>query len=320
MENQKTLAYFFKKEVQPSLGILGILRESFKITIRNGRITVFVTFIMFSYYAVVGLADHLLLAPVLQDMVTKSKLVPKDVKISKADPSIFKSIIKDVRYFLTYELVLLFFSCLVLTFSLAATVHSTYEAYTAKVLSLKDLFSGTRGRLKRPLITTLWMILIIIASATLLFIFIGLTGVMTGGSLLTALDCTVLVFGVFYYIYISAFWMLSLVVSVVEDNMSGMKALDKANELMKGKRLQGCVLMMLLMFASGTIYVTSFILAANQVKLVGLAIHISKFWSFCVLKLSLFVVFTMFYHECKKGQPVEENANLYAPISAIDQF
>nr|XP_027066179.1 uncharacterized protein LOC113692043 [Coffea arabica] len=197
---------------------------------------------MFSYYSLLGFADNILLAPVLTDMVAKSKLVPTDVRISKAEPILYKGIIKDVQYFLTYELVALFFSSLLLTFSLAASVHSTYEAYTAKVSSLKDMLLGTRGRFKRPWITILLMILIILASAALLFIFIGVTGVMTEGPLLTVLDCTLLIFGVCYCIYISALWMLSLVVSVMEENLSGLKAIDKASELMKGKRLQGCVL------------------------------------------------------------------------------
>ena len=84
--------------------------------------------------------------------------------------------------------------------------------------------------------------------------------------------------------------MLSLVVSVMEENLSRLKAIDKASEFMKGQRLQGCALMTLTMFASVAIYLTFFILPANQVKFVGLTMKLAKIYTFCLMKLSSFVV------------------------------
>ncbi|KAL8208674.1 hypothetical protein R6Q57_008086 [Mikania cordata] len=45
--------------------------------------------------------------------------------------------------------------------------------------------------------------------------------------------------------HVGALWMMSLVVTVLEDNMSGLKAINRAWDLMKGKRFQVSSLMML---------------------------------------------------------------------------
>ncbi|KAF8400420.1 hypothetical protein HHK36_013718 [Tetracentron sinense] len=45
-----------------------------------------------------------------------------------------------------------------------------------------------------------------------------------------------------FYLYLVTVWVLSLVVSIVEEDCYGMKALGKARELIKGRKVPGFVL------------------------------------------------------------------------------
>lgn len=320
------VAHTIKKAQKSCLSISLILRNALKIAINaNGRLAFFITFVMFSLYSLVGLADHLVLRPVLRDLVANFLLVPTKVRITEADPTIYIAIVRDVRFLLNYKFATLSFLCVVFMFSVAASVHSTYEACTdnnAKSLSLKEMLSRvTRlGRWKRPLKTSIWMILISLASAILLLVMFGLIGVMTEGPLFTTMYWILVVLGVVCCVHTCALWMLSLVVSVMEENLSGLKAIHVANsELSKVKKLQGFVLMMLLVLASGAMHQTFSFLEAYA-NLVGLAISVPRIWSYCLMIHFYFVVYTLFYHECRRSYAKVENARLYAPTIADAEF
>lgn len=317
-----TVVHYIKREYQPSL-----LNEAFKITIKNGRLVLFITFVMFSYYSLMNFADHLVLEPVLLNFVANYRLLPKNGSVMESDLPLYKPFLKDLRFILAFKFVEWAFLCVVLMFSVAASVHSTYEAHTAKQLGLKDMLCGLRGKIRRPLKTSIWMIIISLASAVVLFFTVGVVGVMslmTEGSVSTYLNLAVLAFAALYYIRVFSLWMLSLVVSVLEENFSGLKAIYQANELMKAKKLKGFGLMVLLILISAAMHMTFARLAslamAEKVAFVGWAISTLKIWPFCLMKLFVFAVYTLFYHELKQNQQAEENAALYTPISAIAEF
>ncbi|KAL3535312.1 hypothetical protein ACH5RR_003773 [Cinchona calisaya] len=313
------LVAYIKRESQPSL-----LREAFKITIQNGRLVIFITFIMFAYYSLMNLADDHVLEPVLTNFMVNSMLLAKNGTFADSDPTIHKAILKDLRFILAFKFAEWSFLCLVLMFSAAASVHSTYEAYTAKALGLKEAILGIKGKIKRPLKTTIWMVVISLASAAFLFFAVGVIGIMTEGSLSSNSTKIVLISAALYYFYLFSLWVLSLVISVLEENLSGIKAIYQANDLMKGKRLKGFGLMVLLMLVSAAMYMIFAFLVdlsgTEKAKLVGKAIIILKIWPYCLMTFFVFVVYTLYYHECKKSHQVEEVPNLYAPVSAIAEF
>ncbi|KAA8522794.1 hypothetical protein F0562_009217 [Nyssa sinensis] len=77
-------------EPQPSLGILGILREAFKITIRNGKLMVSTLLPEFLSLSLLSLGAHLAFAPLLGDLTSKVALLNKDHKISEVDETLRK--------------------------------------------------------------------------------------------------------------------------------------------------------------------------------------------------------------------------------------
>ncbi|CAK9141226.1 unnamed protein product, partial [Ilex paraguariensis] len=102
---------------------------------------------------------------------------------------------------------------------------------------------------------------------------------------------------------------LRIVVSIVEADSGGLKAIHRARELMKGKTLKGswhC----LYNFSSPDE-------EREKQGWVRLAIQISGVWALCLAKISMFVVFTVFYHECRKSHEevgVEGEEGLYVAI------
>lgn len=83
--------------------------------------------------------------------------------------------------------------------------------------------------------------------------------------------------------------------------------------------LQGFGLMMLLMLASGAMY-QAFSFLEAYAKLVSLAISIPRTWSYCLMIHFYFVVYTLFYHECKKSYAKVEDAVVHDPSTADAEF
>lgn len=327
MEEKINLSYFLGEEKRPAaLGILGILKNSFKVTIKNRRNLIFVAAFMLAYYSLSELADQFILSPVSRDFTSK----PSNVRLSELDPSSREEILRDVRIILAYKLIAWTLSSLILASTLVAVTHSTHEAYSAKVIiSFREMLLSIRRSWKRPLMTTLCMALVCWASITVFLIAFVIISVMMNDSISIFMAIGVIFLGFISYVYLYSIWNLSLVVSVLEENSSGMKAIERARELMKGKRAQGCVLMSIYLLASFEIYGTFSLLETESKKSSGwisLAVIVaSDFWTVCVKKLFLFVVFTVLYHECRRRGssrsdhfPVEGKTSVvvYAPIAA----
>ncbi|CAI9098673.1 OLC1v1035358C1 [Oldenlandia corymbosa var. corymbosa] len=331
MEIQSTLAYYTGKVVQPSLSLFGILKEAYKTSFRNGRLLLFITFIMFSCYSILDLGSWFIILPIVEDLEAHVKLLPKNGSFGDADSVAYnKLILNDVRHFLTYSLVALFFWVLITVLAVTSTVYSTFEAYTAKGLSLKDMLLGSvSGKYKRAFKTSVWIVLISLASAALLYLVFGVILIMAQGPVLSGLNLNWVFFilGGCYAVYLCSLSMFSLVVSVLEEEKSGLKAIIEGNELMKGTKLQEFVLMVVVILAAianskgfGYLETVTGTENATLAMVIGVAISFPGTLVFCLLKVFVFVVFTLFYHECKMNKIAEENRALYAPIAAVAEF
>ncbi|GFY80664.1 hypothetical protein Acr_01g0004730 [Actinidia rufa] len=215
-----------------------------------------------------------------------------------------------------------FLSCVIWVMFLVPSIFLSSDAYNGKKVNTKELLLRIGARWKRPVITGFYMALISISINLLFLIWIGIILVAAKGFLLVALILAALIVGVYCYLYVGAVWMLSLVVSVLEDGSCGLKAIDRAGELMRGKRLQGCIIKLFFVLTSGTIYTLAF--AMN--KKIEAAIQMPMFtvilqtFLICAFKFFVFVMFTVFYHECKKRHEevgAEGDVGLYEPISSV---
>ncbi|CAK9166625.1 unnamed protein product [Ilex paraguariensis] len=212
------------KKAQASLGTLGILWAALRTSARNGKLLVSIMVYVSISFSVLAFFGHLALTPIVTDLSSKLAILETNRMISSV-----------------------------------ATISSSYEAYTAKVLTLEDMFLKIGRRWTRPVITSFYATLISLSIIILFLIFIGVFSAITNGFLLILLNIVVAILGAVCDVYVAAVFLLSVVVSIVENDSGGLKAIDRATEIMKGKKLQGCVLMLLFVFASGTVYVISLV-------------------------------------------------------------
>ncbi|KAM7508392.1 hypothetical protein LguiA_018845 [Lonicera macranthoides] len=309
-------------EKQSSLTIIGILGKSLKTTFRNGKLVLSIMLFVFLSLSFLELGGHLVTKPFLEDLFYKS---------SKVDPQQFKSLndfdegtLKDIKILLVLELGALVLSFATLLFFSIATISSSSAAYTAKTLTLKDMLLWVRARWTAAFITTIYMTLISVAVFCLFSILLGMGSLLTHGlgSYSLKIGTSVLV-GVVCYIYLSVSWMMSLVVSVVENECSGLKAINRAGEILKGKRLKACAVMVLFTIIASFVYMSCFVVVGMLGKegWARMVVRISSIWSLCLVKFFLFVVYTMFYHECNKCEKEEEGEGkpgLYLPLASGD--
>lgn len=201
-------------------------------------------------------------------------------------------------------------------FFLIATVSSSYEAYTAIVIGPKEMFEKIESCWKNALVTCFCMSLVTFG---IMFLYIIFYGTIT----FLAVDWTIMLFGAITlsipisYFFMAALWMVSLAVSVLEEGFGGFKAIGRAVELMNGKRLQASLMMVPFVIVSMVVYhlangLTSYDL--NRDAQLAIWILLTS-GSDCLLKLFMFVLYTVFFHELKTNLNEKEVKYLFLPVS-----
>ncbi|XP_058113314.1 uncharacterized protein LOC131256439 [Magnolia sinica] len=314
MEEEAKLPLMARESSRP-LRVVGILKEALCLPTRNGKLMLSIILLVLVPFCILALASNLVLTPVARDLIFKIAHFPKGDPNSPKVKEISDEIKEDIRLLLSFEAIFFVMMCIMALFSLVVTVHSTAMIYTGKSFTLNDLFSMMRigGSWKRPMITSFYVSLISAAYGLLIMglsIFIVMA---TDGVILTVLCSLLGLSGSLFYVYLTAVWMLGLVISIVEEDCYGMKALGKAGELIRGRKLQGFALMLLLYITTMAILVVYFcamrvMKQMTAARLVTWAIVFCLIW---VVKLFMYVVNTVFYYECKKTNGGE---NVYVPV------
>ena len=97
----------------------------------------------------------------------------------------------------------------------------------------------------------------------------------------------------------------------MDDECYGAKALEKAVKLSRGRKIQGFFLMLILELISIPIYILFYVASSSDDDEVG-AVTVFGFGFiatilFCLVNMFSYVVFSVFYSECKKnsGEGIE---------------
>ncbi|KAD5317673.1 hypothetical protein E3N88_17619 [Mikania micrantha] len=219
-------------------------------------------------------------------------------------------------------LVILFLSALYLIISLVflvATVSSSSEAYTAKVQNFTEMIIELKKSWKKPIVTSFYMVLFTMGFFFVTFFCVGMVSILAGGSWAYVSYGVVGLSMAVSLIYISALWMLSLVVSVLEE-VGGLGAIVRAKEVMKGEKVKTLLLVVLFYVAYGAVHwMTSAIVSLNLEQWSRMVISIAMTNGLlCALKLFSFVVFTIFYHEQKESCDEKVVKTLYLPVAGYE--
>ncbi|KAK1418393.1 hypothetical protein QVD17_27537 [Tagetes erecta] len=299
---------------QSSLGLFGIIKESFKTTCSNGKLLVPILLLVFLSYSQLDFAQDYMLTPLTNYLMLQLDKYPNmlyDIAQNNTSPAIYIGVFRTIREILLVKLFIIAISSIVTLVFLVATVSSSYEAYTAKVLGPKDMFLKIRNNWTRPLATSFYLILLILGITIVYAISVVITTFLTIDSP-TPFYVGVIMFSVpVCYIYVATICMVSLIVSVLEEGCSGLKAVVRAAELMKGKRLEASMTMVLFTLAYGFVFMAHY----NNHLSSDLALRLPfTNGCYCLLTLFMFVVYTVFYHDRKTSHDQKEGKGLYVPV------
>nr|XP_043622938.1 uncharacterized protein LOC122594565 [Erigeron canadensis] len=229
-------------------GFLEILMKSITIVSRNGRLVAMVTSVYLIFFSFCFMLCIYIVRPMISDFITKAmellSLDPQGLDFSQ----ILVTILKDVKNFLGVQLAFGLAQVLVTLFAQSAIVLLTRVSYKDKRIFHKDLLKGLPLSSARLFMTLFHVTLM--KMGFFLFGFIVLMApaiMMSDNNYVLVILLMLFILLVSMYLSFSVVWVLSLVVSVL-DECSGIEALGKAGRIVKGKRLDGSLLFLSIIF------------------------------------------------------------------------
>ncbi|XP_006845508.2 uncharacterized protein LOC18435400 [Amborella trichopoda] len=304
------------------LGILGILKEALKLPLKNKSLMVFVTIFTILPLSLLLLSHQLLLLPFAKVLLFHTTLLSRERENSKEALETMTQIRKDVRLIVAFEVAFLLLISIATIFSLATTIYTVATTYVGKHLTKKQLLSRVFATWMRPLLTWFFIFLLCVAFSVLLMLSLGVLSLFVGPKAIVGYSIAVSLMVLGVLIYLVTVWALAMVVSIVEDDCYGFDALCKASALIKGKRMQGYFLTLVLVVLGG--FIGSLFRIDERGRKIGgqIAFSVILVIVSCLLKLYNYVAFTVFYFECKKwhGEAVmiEETGYTLVPVLNVN--
>ncbi|XP_051127261.1 uncharacterized protein LOC127248781 [Andrographis paniculata] len=317
-----------------SFGFYAILIESFKLLPKNGKLTMLIAIFSIVMHSILSFLLFYCIDFLISDILVH--LMPDPTSFDPNNPTTFApktnsnfpllnpSFKKDLSFVLIVEIAYIVATLMVAFLSGISIIIVSIASYSAKSLSLKELLGCIRRTWTRPLITTLYIWL-------LTFSCLVFTSMLISPLLIYNTPPTIMVaivFGIGAYIfllYLNVPWLLAIVISVAEENYSGLEALGKASTLIKGKRVHGFLInVSYCVFSMVVVGGCKMILLRNR----WLSHHVMVYTFFVALLLHLttllaIVAYTVLYIRIKKidGEDVELSGSiLYAKLPTIQPY
>ncbi|CAI9782984.1 unnamed protein product [Fraxinus pennsylvanica] len=244
-------------DIYEFFGFLVILKESFKLLPKNGKLMALIVVLSLVLYSISFLLLSFSLKSLFLDVfvIIKNSFMP-DPRSVDPDQSPFTPdttspltqllgqvdrLREDFALLLTVQMAFYIASFIFSIFSTTATVLVSAMSYKNQTISLKDLCSRIVKTCKRVFLTGFYIKLHAIGY---LFLFLSLVApFLMSANLATILAALLLgILASVYYLYLAVVWNLAIVVSALEENCYGMEALGKAATIVKGKKLHGIML------------------------------------------------------------------------------
>ncbi|KAK9099980.1 hypothetical protein Scep_023410 [Stephania cephalantha] len=284
-------------ESSEALDVAGIFGEASRLPFRNGKL------MFFSIILIV--LPLLFLLSVLHDSATEPFMEVLEDLIEPDEHPKMREVV--VLFGLEFGFFLIF--SVIALLGISFTVHYAVETHMRRLISVEELLVRTKTTWKRLVITFSSIVLITIAYISLLLpLVVPLVSISTFDAmtrrtrLITGFSAAVL------YLYFAVVSTLGIVVTIAED-CYGLKALERARQLIRGHKAYVFILMLFLLLVYAPISLL-FLLHLTEDDQSAVSRHaVGSFVaaSFCIAQMFIYVVFTVFYYECRKshGEKVE---------------
>ncbi|KAF5183899.1 hypothetical protein FRX31_026515 [Thalictrum thalictroides] len=315
MEDQLNQSMVIEEPV--SLGFVANLKKALTLPAKTRKFMLSNMLVVLLPFCLLVLGADLTFVGVMANLVTSIELlIMEDVDSLKA-AEILSGIIKGVWLLLGLEIVFLAFYCIVSVFALVTMVYATSRS------NIKELFWKTGRLWIRTVVTWFYVTFIIYIFVALALISISLFSLRLTSVPLIILGIMVVTLGTVCYVYLAAVWMFSMVISITALDLNEVVVLEKFEDVIKRRRLQGFVLMLFTSLVSIAIVAAS----ALQKRKTGQGIDtesanaVMMLCYVCLLKLLMFVLYSVYLYECQRryGEQLEVEARAdYVPIATRD--
>lgn len=292
-------------ELKASLGFFGVLKKTFELIFSNKKIFSQITL------ALIVPLSLILQANILVTQLLSSKIFGNNdnmhptfdifqySNLNLSELNSFKGVVFWALIKFSY-----FFFTLIFSFLCTSTVAFIVSCiYTGKDINVKKAFSIIPKVWKQVLFTLLISLFIAffydVVFGSLLVLTLGF--LLNGPAIIAAVVVLILFFAGSLYITIT--WHLAIVVSVLEENVYGIKAITKSRFLLKGKIGLAMGMLVISGVCSAVIdaIFQKFALRELLIQNVGIRVGIGVF---CFLLESLLILFdlvvqTVVYYVCK---------------------
>lgn len=292
-------------ELKAALGFFGVLKETFELIFSNKKIFSQITL------ALIVPLSLILQANILVTQLLSSKIFGNNdnmhptfdifqySNLNLSELNSFKGVVFWALIKFSY-----FFFTLIFSFLCTSTVAFIVSCiYTGKDINVKKAFSIIPKVWKQVLFTLLISLFIVfsydVVFGSLLVLTLGF--LLNGPAIIAAVVVLILFFAGSLYITIT--WHLAIVVSVLEENVYGIKAITKSRFLLKGKIGLAMGMLVISGVCSAVIdaIFQKFALRELLIQNVGIRVGIGVF---CFLLESLLILFdlvvqTVVYYVCK---------------------
>lgn len=315
------------------LGFTGIFKESIKIIFSWKKIFTKITLAFIFPLSFIFLAHFQISQLLFFNILTHQTTLNNSTALSSPDSAKLSRVISsDWTAFWLFKLAYFTFFFVLSLLSTSAVVYTVACAYTSKTITFRNIITVVPKVWKRLMVTFIWNFVIILAynivAATLFFIWVFLIGVSISGIMIGVALLIIYLVG---FVYITIVWHLACVVSVLE-NVYGIRAMVKSNDLIKGKMgVAGSIFVLLVVWILGIEFLfEKFVVLGLELNL-GIRVGIGVLCSLLLLKVILLglVAQTVIYLVCKSyhhenidrsllADHLEDYLEHYLPLKAKD--
>ncbi|KAK4337588.1 hypothetical protein RND71_042075 [Anisodus tanguticus] len=291
-------------EFSKLFGFLSILKESLQLLPRNKKLLALSSFLYFPLSSILFSILNFKLKFLIHDIIFKASLLSTSIHNTLKIKKICGDIKEDFRILLSiYVTILVVLSLLSFLYAIATIILSSISYNNTNIL-LKDFVFKIPKAFKYAIITRLYTYMFSIGYFLIVLFFLSPILISSSNIFLYSIGIFVGIIFFLFYRYLSVVWILALVISVIEEDCYGIKAIANAGRLIKGNILNGFMLNILSSIISLLLYQSYLKIkpkgVVNQTLMSIFLVFSSSLFSFLLL-----VAYTVLYSHCKKNHKEE---------------
>lgn len=314
MGKEKKLLVRAPADQLPPPSPIQILRDGSELLTRSWKPVLSILLLFLVPFAFIFVGDNLAVTPLTEDMAAKFMAMSSTDPRSPEFRVLLAAVMRDLRGITGAESATIICSNLLSLLLVLAVVRAVAAAVDRGVpVAAGDRLPGVGRTWRGAVLAGLYVLLLRTGYSTLLFLLVALPVFVSGGSAAVVVACVVLAaLAVLLLVYLQVVWYLGLVVSVVEEDRSGLAALGRASELIRGRRKLGFTVNLLLVLLTAVLFAV-FYIAVVSLSLThggGTVLQLaSGFFAVCcslVITAFMAAVYVAFYYECRRSRAPED--------------